>query len=144
MKRPLPVLGWREWISLPDLGIDRIKAKVDTGARTSALHAFDIRPFKRGGRSMVRFKVHPVQKDARTVVECEAAVVDQRKVRSSSGQESLRFVISTVMEVGGVRRTVEITLSRRDSMGFRMLLGRRSIKKKFLVDPAGSFLTSRP
>lgn len=138
-----PVMGWREWVALPDLGIGRIKAKVDTGARSSSLHAYEIRRFRRKGVSMVRFKVHPIQRNFRTTVESEAVVVDQRKVRSSSGQQSLRWVVETDIEVLGQRWPIEITLSRRDAMGFRMLLGRQAIRGHFVVDPGRSFVGGR-
>jgi hypothetical protein len=140
---PLPVIGWREWIALPDLGIDRIKAKVDTGARSSSLHGYDIRRFKRRGVSWVRFRVHPVQRDHRVMVEAEAKVVGQRKVRTSSGHDSLRWVIETDAMVGGKRWPIEITLTRRDAMGFRMLLGRQAVRGEFLVDPSRSFVAQQ-
>ncbi len=140
----LVLVGWREWVALPDLGIPRIKAKIDTGARSSSLHAYDIRRFRRKGRSMVRFRVHPIQKNTRTTVEAEAELFDQRKVRSSSGQESLRWVIVTELDVGGRRHPIEITLTRRDAMGFRMLLGRQALRRRFMVDPGASFLASSP
>ena len=138
--RERPVIGWREWIALPDLGIESIKAKVDTGARTSSLHAYDIRPFDRDGRAWVRFKVHPVQKDARTLVEAEAPLLERRKVKSSTGTVTLRPVIETPVDLQGERWTIEVTLIRRDVMGFRMLLGRQAVRRRFLVDPGGSFL----
>lgn len=141
--RSLPVLGWREWLALPALGIERVKAKVDTGARSSSLHAYDIHRFRRGGVSMIRFKVHPVQKDDRTVVEAEAELLDQRKVRSSNGVQAIRPVISTEVAVGRERWPIELTLVRRDLMGFRMLLGREAVRKRFLVDPGRSFLGER-
>lgn len=141
--RRLPVLGWREWVTLPELGIERVKAKVDTGARSSSLHAYDIHRFRRGGTSMIRFKVHPVQKDDRTVVEAEAELLEQRKVRSSNGVQTIRPVISAEVEVGSERWPIELTLVRRDLMGFRMLLGREAVRKRFLVDPGRSFLGGR-
>ena len=137
-KRAKPVIGWREWVSLPDLGIAAIKAKVDTGARTSTLHAFDIHRFRRRGRRMVRFRVHPYQRDVETTVEAEAAVLERRTVRSSSGHEQERIVIGTVLELGGVRWPIELTLTSRDSMGFRMLLGRQAIRPHYTVDPGRS------
>jgi hypothetical protein len=139
--KPKQVVGWREWIALPDLGIDRIKAKVDTGARSSSLHAYGLERFRRRGRSMLRFKVHPLQRNHRTVVEAEAELVEMRKVRSSSGAESLRPVIVTEVEIAGQRWPIELTLTRRDAMGFRMLLGRQAVRKRLLVDPGQSFLT---
>lgn len=142
-KAPPLVLGWREWVSLPELGIDRIKAKVDTGARTSALHAYDVRFVRRGGRRIVKFKVHPIQKDTRTVVECEGEWLEERRVRSSSGTESLRPVIRTRLEIGGKSWPMELTLTRRDAMGFRLLLGRQAVKSRCLVDPGKSYLQSK-
>ncbi|MGW8268450.1 MAG: ATP-dependent zinc protease family protein [Longimicrobiales bacterium] len=139
-KTPLPVIGWREWLSLPDLGIERIKAKIDTGARSSSLHAYDIRGFKRGGGSWVRFRVHPVQRNHRITVEAEARVIGKRTVRTSSGHDSLRWVIETDALLGGARWPIEITLTRRDAMGFRMLLGRQALRSRFLVDPGRSFI----
>lgn len=140
----LPVIGWREWISLPGLGIDAIKAKVDTGARSSSLHAYDIRRFKRRGVSWVRFRVHPVQRNHRVTVEAEAKVVGQRKVKTSGGHETLRWVVETEVLVGEQTWPVEITLTRRDAMGFRMLLGRQAVRNHFLVDPGRSYLTGKP
>ncbi len=135
--------GWREWVSLPELGIPKIKAKLDTGARTSSLHAFDVDPFVRDGVEMVRFKVHPIQRDSRTVIVAEAPRVDTRKVRSSSGQETHRDVIRADIEMLGQRWPMEITLARRDTMGFRLLLGRQALKGRFLVDPGRSFVGGR-
>lgn len=141
---PGQVVGWREWVSLPSLGIPRIKAKIDTGARSSSLHAYDIRRLEEDGVEVVRFKVHPIQRDFRTTVEALAPVVGQRKVRSSSGQESLRWVVRTEIELMEQRWPIEITLARRDAMGFRMLLGRQAIRRHFVVDPGRSFLAGRP
>jgi hypothetical protein len=141
--KPRGTLGWREWLTLPDLGIDRIKAKVDTGARSSSLHAYDVRRFERKGTSWIRFKVHPIQDDSRTTVEAEAPLVEMRKVRSSSGVQTLRPVIHTQVELGGDRWEIELTLVRRDMMGFRMLLGRQAVRRRYLVDPGRSFLAGR-
>ena len=143
-RQPTEVAGWREWVGLPELGIEAIKAKIDTGARSSSLHAYDMKRFKRRGVSMIRFKVHPMQRESRTVVQAEARLVDLRKVRSSSGVQTLRPVILTPMELGGRSWEIEITLVRRDEMGFRMLLGRQALRKHLLVDPGGSFLISSP
>lgn len=138
-----PVLGWREWISLPDLGL-AVKAKVDTGARSSALHAFDIEHFQHRRERWVRFKVHPVQRETRTTVITEAALVDEKTVRDSGGNETVRPVIVTPIQIQDVRWDIEITLTNRDVMGFRMLLGRQAIRGHYVVDPARSFLLGRP
>lgn len=148
MKAPdrdrLPIVGWREWLALPGLGVDRIKAKVDTGARTSALHAFGLERFERGGTPMVRFEAHPVQRDTSVRIPVEAELTDRRKVRTSSGDQTLRPVIWTDVELMSRRWEIELTLIRRDPMGFRMLLGRQAVKGRFLVDPGRSFLSDDP
>ena len=122
------VLGWREWIAFPDLGIPKIKAKVDTGARTSALHAFVVSPFERDERPWVRFGIHPDQGDAENAIYCEAPVSDRRMVRDSGGHEELRYVIRTALQIGESRIHAEVTLTDRDSMKFRVLLGRTALR----------------
>ncbi len=139
----LRTVGWREWVSLPDLGIQRIKAKVDTGARSSALHAFDLEEIEIDGGPGVRFKIHPMQRDSETEISAEAALIDQRWVRSSTGRATLRPVIRTHALLGDEIWPIEITLVRRDVMGFRMLLGRQAIRSRFVVDPGRSFLFGR-
>lgn len=134
-----PVLGWREWVALPELGIDAIKAKIDTGARTSALHAYRISPFEEHGRRRVRFAVHPVQRHRLPEVQCVADVVDERMVTSSSGHRERRVVIRTPLAVGGRTWPIEITLTDRDEMSFRMLLGRQALRRHVLIDPGRSF-----
>jgi len=142
-RREPRVVGWREWVSLPALGIPRIKAKLDTGARSAAIHAYDLDYFIRDGRRWVRFKVHPLQGDSKTTVSAEAEVVERRTVRSSTGHETQRPVIRTTLQMMGESWPIEITLARRDAMGFRMLLGRSSIRRRLIVDPGQSFLSGK-
>ena len=137
-------LGWREWVSLPDLGIEHIKAKVDTGARTSALHAFEVRPFRDEGRDQVEFRMHPLQKDNDTVITCIADIVDRRTVRDSGGHAEERYVIETTLEIGGYQWPIEATLTARDDMLFRMLIGRTALKKRAIVDPGRSYQLGKP
>jgi hypothetical protein len=137
------VVGWREWVALPKLGIAAIKPKIDTGARSSSLHAFNVETFERGGATWVRFDVHPLQRDDKTIVRAEARVLEFRHIRSSSGHQSLRPVIRTDLALGGRRWAVELTLAARDEMGFRMLLGREAMRGRFVVDPARSFLVGK-
>jgi hypothetical protein len=137
------VVGWREWVALPALGITAIKAKIDTGARSSSLHAFNLQTFERGSETWVRFDVHPLQRDDATVVRAEARVLEFRHVRSSSGHQTLRPVIRTELALGGRKWSVELTLAARDEMGFRMLLGREAMRGRFVVDPARSFLVGK-
>ncbi|MCK6460188.1 MAG: RimK/LysX family protein [Planctomycetes bacterium] len=144
MRRELPHVGWREWVSLPALGVRRIKAKIDTGARSSALHAFEIEVVRRGGAAYVRFVLHPLQRSLKRSVAAEVPLLEERHVRSSNGLVSRRPVIRTAVEILGERREVELTLVPRDEMGFRMLLGREAIRHGFLVDPGRSYLGGRP
>ncbi len=139
---PPRTIGWREWVALPDLGLPAIKVKVDTGARSSSLHAFDVTEVVRDGETYVRFAVHPIQRTARATVEAEARLVEHRVVRNpgGGGREELRPVIRTDIELAGERWPIELTLTRRDAMGFRMLLGRQAVRRRFIVDPARSFL----
>jgi hypothetical protein len=134
------VLGWREWLVLPDLGVEAIKAKVDTGARTSALHAFSVDEHLRGGAPWVTFRLHPLQKDESVEVDCSAPVVDRRRVRDSGGHATTRNVILTRVELGPHGFDAELTLTSRDDMRFRMLLGRTAMRGRFLVDPGRSYL----
>ena len=138
------VIGWREWVGLPDLAIKAVKAKVDTGARSSSLHASDIQEFERDGKLWVRFNVHPSQRKKQKVVQAEAEILDHRLVRSSSGKASQRPVILTTVQLLGARWQVELTLADRSKMGFRMLLGREAIRGRFNVDSGSSYAGGRP
>lgn len=133
------IVGSEEWCSLPSLGVAAIKCRVDSGARTSALHAFNINGFERDGDPWVRFEVHPLQKDRNVSIQCEAPVFDQRSVKSSSGMAEHRWVIRTRVHLGTHDWDVEVTLTNRDSMGYRMLLGREAMQDRVLVDPSESF-----
>lgn len=142
-QQQLLTLGWREWVSLPDLGLHRIKAKVDTGARTSAIHAFALRTYEQDGQERVEFRMHPNQKDNGTVVVCDAAVVDKRVVSDSGGHKEERLVIETTLLIGGHSWPIEATLTGRDDMLFRMLLGRTAIKRRAVVNPARSYVVGK-
>lgn len=143
-KSDLPVIGWREWVGLSDLGIRRIKAKVDTGARSSSLHAFDIEDFECDGEKWVRFRIHPVQRMTEKVVQAEAKVLEYRSIRSSSGKASMRPVIMTNISLLGLSWPVELTLANRNEMGFRMLLGREAFRGQFVVDAGNSYYGGKP
>lgn len=139
------IVGWREWLALPELGIRRLQCKIDTGARTSALHALDLETFNRSGRPHVRFRLYPLHGDERTSISCSAAIRAQRHIRSSNGQRERRYVIVTPMILGKVRQEIEITLADRGPMRFGMLLGRQSlIDGSWLVNPALAFVNGRP
>lgn len=144
MAKEKTVIGWNEWVELPQLGLPLIKAKVDTGARTSALHAFSIETFKHRGAPWVRFQIHPLQADKKLAVICEAPVVDRRLVTDSGGKSERRLVIETLAHIAGVTRRIEITLTNREKMVFRMLLGRQAISKfEFLVNPSQNTLLQK-
>lgn len=138
------VIGWREWVDLPELKIRQVKAKIDTGARSSSLHAFDISTFDRDGKTFARFKVNPIQRDSQKTVKCEAEVLEVRQIKSSTGHAQKRIVIVTTLEVLGEEWPIELTLANRDEMGFRMLLGREAIRGRFLVDADNSFYDGEP
>ena len=136
-------VGWREWVSLPGLGLPAIKAKVDTGARTSALHAFKVEKFVREGVDFARFWIHPVQNNNEVECVCEARIIDTREVSDSGGHKEERYVITTDLYLDGVSWPIEITLTNRDRMKFRMLLGRTAMMGRVIVDPSSSYLNRR-
>ena len=139
----LVTLGWREWVALPELGLNRIKAKVDTGARTSALHAFELQAYDEDGRSWVRFRIHPLQYRDDVEATCVAPIVDRRVVTDSGGHREERYVIETPLRLADRQWPIEITLTARDNMRFRMLLGRTAMRGRVLVNPTRSYLTRR-
>lgn len=137
------VIGWREWVSLPDLGLTRVKAKIDTGARTSALHAFRVERFRERGAPWARLHVHPRQRDTETVAIVEVPIVDQRSVSDSGGHREKRIVIQSMLRLGEVEWPIELTVTNRDTMLFRMLLGRTAMAGKVMVDPRRSYLAGK-
>ena len=134
------IVGWREWLSLPELGINQIKAKIDTGARTSCIHALNIEEYEREGEKWVKFIAQPLQEDEHTQIECDAKVKKMKYVTSSSGQRELRYFIETTLCAGDKSWPIEVTLTSRASMKFRMLLGRTAMENRIVVDPALSHL----
>ena len=143
IKPERPVIGWREWVLLPDLLDLPIKAKIDTGARTSSIHSFGTRRFSDRGAPHVEFLLHPIQRQSRPEIACVAPIKDERLVRSSNGEAAMRIVVETMARLGGVDWPIELTLADRDVMGFRMLLGRGAIRQRFLIDPGRSFRQSK-
>jgi hypothetical protein len=136
------IIGWREWVALPALGLVAIKGKIDTGAKTSSLHAYDIVLDKKGPKTFVNFKVHPLQDDFSMVINCRALLVDQRSVTDSGGHKEERYVIRTSMVLAGVKRRIELTLTNRESMKYRMLIGRSALKH-YYIDPTQSYLSGK-
>lgn len=130
------IIGSEEWCSFPELGIPAIKARVDSGAKTSSIHAFNIQPFRRSGQTWVSFEIHPIQNNRRTVIRCERPVIDKRVIKSSSGLSETRYVVNAHLKLGEELWEVELTLANRDSMGFRMLLGREAMQNRLIVDPS--------
>ncbi len=137
------VVGWREWLALPQLGIPWIKAKVDTGARTSALHTCFVEEFTRDNQYWVRFRLHPLQATSMPELICEAPVKDRRVVSDSGGHREQRYVIETMARLGNHEWPIEMTLTNRETMRFRMLLGRTAMDQ-LLVDPSRSYCFDRP
>ncbi|MDZ4785021.1 MAG: RimK/LysX family protein [bacterium] len=137
------IIGWREWISFPGLGIPAIKSKIDTGARTSAIHAFFIEPKEVDGKEYVKFGVHPIRKKTDVEIICEALVLDKRMVTDSGGHTELRYVIKTNVKIDDHEWPIEVTLAKRENMRFRCLLGRTAILGRFIIDPQKSFLFGR-
>lgn len=142
MKKLDPIIGWREWAELPDLGVKEIKVKIDTGAKTSALHAEDVELFYHRGKEYIRFSLHPQQKSKRAK-KARAEVIDYRLVRSSNGHSERRPVIQTAIHLGPYTWPIEVTLTNRYLMGFPMLIGREALKSRFIIDPAKSFLMKK-
>jgi len=140
----LPLLGWREWVALPALNLEHIKAKIDTGARSSALHAFALEPYRKGGQRWVMFAIHPEQKHTDSVIECHAPIKDRRFVSDSGGHKQRRYVIESELLLGQTLISAEITLTNRDNMQFRMLLGRTAMNGRFIINPSASYLQGKP
>lgn len=137
-------MGWREWVALPELGVRRIKAKLDTGARSSALHAFNVRPLQRDGKDLVQFDVHPLQRNDEDFKTCVAEAVDYRWITNSGGGREKRFVVVTALQMGGDSWPIEVTLTDRDQMGFRMLIGRTAMERRLVIDPTASYRLGKP
>ena len=142
-KKDKLVIGWREWVKMPDLHVENIKAKIDTGAKTSAIHAENIKFIKRKGRDLVKFDIYPLQKNKTKKNTATAELFDMRQVRSSNGQMEKRPVIITDIELDGEKWPIEMTLTKRDVMGFRMLLGRQAFQGRYLIDVEKSFLAEK-
>jgi len=138
------IIGWREWVQLPDLGVIEMKVKVDTGADNSSLHAFNLERFERNGTEYVRFEIHPKQRSRKPSIQCEAPLAMEKKVKNPGGRSELRPVIRTRVLVAGMELNALVNLTSRDEMGFRMLLGRRAVRSKFVIDPGRSYLGTRP
>ena len=142
-KKERTLIGWREWIGFPELGVDRIKAKIDTGARTSVIHAYNVQKIDDADEPRVEFYLHPVQDRRQPEIHCIASIIDERVITSSNGERETRYVIITPMRIGGDVWPIELTLSNRDQMGFRLLIGRAAIRRRCVVDPGASFLLGR-
>ncbi|MEM8613901.1 MAG: ATP-dependent zinc protease [Cyanobacteria bacterium P01_H01_bin.105] len=141
--KQLAIVGWREWVSLPELGIPSIKVKVDTGARSSAIHAVDIKQFESDGIKKVRFQIAPIQSNDQRLIMVETNLLEERAITDSGGHQQVRPVIRTSVCLGPLQWPIELTLTNRDVMGFRMLLGRQAVRERFLVNPGQSYLQSK-
>lgn len=144
IEEPKLIAGWREWGQLPDLGVEKIKVKLDTGAKTSSLHAFELSTFTHMDKEWLRFDVHPFQDNDTITHTCTSPIVDYRWITSSSGHRQKRFIIQTTLKLGTFSSLIEISLANRDEMGFRMLVGRNALKGKILVDSSHSFFLNHP
>ena len=137
------IIGWNEWCSLPDANISAIKAKIDTGARTSCLHAFEINEYYFDSKLYINFSIHPVQNNNKVILKCHALVIDQKTVTNSGGASELRYFIRTTLVLGDHSYTIDLNLTNRDDMKFRMLIGREALEKRFVVDSSKRFLTGK-
>ncbi len=139
----LPIIGKKEWCALPDLGLPALKARIDSGARTSALHAFNLVTEKDSDEEWVRFDIHPIQKNRKITRQCTARIIDRRSIKSSSGHAEKRIVIATPLTLGAQTWEIEVTLTNRDQMGYRMLIGRQAMQGRVLIDPAAAYMTQK-
>ena len=137
------IVGWREWAGLPHLGVEMIKVKIDTGAKTASLHAFDLMPFTYMGEDWIQFDIHPLQDNDTIIHRCTAPIIDYRWITSSTGHSQQRYIIRTTLTIGDFSSSVAISLAKRDEMGFRMLIGRDALGDHILVNPSHSFLLTR-
>jgi ribosomal protein S6--L-glutamate ligase len=143
LQPPRPLIGKKEWCALPELGLPALKARIDSGARTSALHAFNLTTEKDGDEQWVSFDIHPIQKNRKITRQCTARIVDERSIKSSSGHAEKRIVIATPLTLGADTWEIEVTLTNRDQMGHRMLIGRQAMQNRVLIDPAGAYMTKQ-
>ena len=138
-----PLIGWREWAAFPDLGVDRINAKIDTGAKTSAIHAFRPKVIETDDGELVEFYLHPRRRRKTPEIFCRLPLIDRRIIRSSNGQAEERLVVKTPVRMGEQAWPIELTLTNRDAMGFRLLIGRDALVKRFLIQPEASYLLGK-
>ena len=140
MEQDKIIIGSEEWVARPDLNIPAIKVRVDSGAKTSALHAVNIKPFTRNDETWVSFDVYPIQNNGKKLIHCEAYVIDKRVIKSSTGNRENRYIVRTTVTIAGISWDIEVSLTNRDSMGYRMLFGREAMVGRMLVDPENSFV----